>query len=443
MRVISITVLVLCLSSEYTLKCSEDDFVDPLDMLNYDRSSKSMKIPTPKTMANEPVQNERCTVFLSRFINILLINTGLSNIDQVSNNDENKELKLYTSVTLSVQDLELLKNMANKRDVDYTEVDRILNGLFTPVEINSTEENGHGNSRLKIYDQFKQDAPYWISVGCISIVILYIIFKKINYIFSLTFVLFIIFALGFASTWYTMYMKAEINRSIQLEYMPTECRKKTGWTTFSWFQSNNLDQCKKHKEAIFLDPKYSIAMTDILAEMVSKMLMKPIEALGESIYLFNKSVLKDIPFWAQIILIPIVIVVIIHTVFLSCSLLVGRGLSTKYLFGYGGAKIGAEPTNNDQYTTNKRINNSFHPTTSAQHTTPQIPAFPNVNFNINLCHPSPTENTRSTHDDKFKINYAKESNLIAMLKNKEIDSVDSKDFKDLIKKAPRHRTLSM
>jgi len=78
MRVISIAVLVFCLSSEYTLKCSEDDFVDPLDMLNYDRSSKSMKIPTPKTMANEPVQNERCTVFLSRFINILLINTGLS-----------------------------------------------------------------------------------------------------------------------------------------------------------------------------------------------------------------------------------------------------------------------------------------------------------------------------------------------------------------------------
>lgn len=78
MRVISIIVLVLCLSSEYIIKCSEDDFVDPLDMLNYDRSSKSMKIPTPKTMANEPLQNERCTVFLSRFINILLLNTGLS-----------------------------------------------------------------------------------------------------------------------------------------------------------------------------------------------------------------------------------------------------------------------------------------------------------------------------------------------------------------------------
>jgi len=41
-----------------------------------------------------------------------------------------------------------------------------------------------------------------------------------------------------------------------------------------------------------LDPKYSIALTDIFAEMVSKMMMKPIEALGDSIYVFNKSVLS-------------------------------------------------------------------------------------------------------------------------------------------------------
>jgi len=67
-----------------------------------------------------------------------------------------------------------------------------------------------------------------------------------------------------------------------------------------------------------------------------------------------------------------------------------------------------------------------------------------LNFNINLFHPSPTENTQLPYDDKFKINYAKERKLIEMLKNKEIDSVDSKDLNDLnIKKAPRHRTLSI
>jgi len=51
-------------------------------------------------------------------------------------------------VTLSVQDLELLKHMANKRDIDYMEIDRILSGLFTPVKMNFTQ----GNSSLKIYD---------------------------------------------------------------------------------------------------------------------------------------------------------------------------------------------------------------------------------------------------------------------------------------------------
>lgn len=78
MRLTFITVLVLYLSSEYTIKCSEDEFVDPLDMLNYDRLTKSMNKPKSKTVAGEPIQNDRCTVFLSRFINILLINTGLS-----------------------------------------------------------------------------------------------------------------------------------------------------------------------------------------------------------------------------------------------------------------------------------------------------------------------------------------------------------------------------
>lgn len=437
MRLTFITVLVLYLSSEYTIKCSEDEYVDPLDMLNYDRLTKSMNKAKSKTVAGEPIQNDRCTVFLSRFINILLINTGLSNIDQVSN----EELKSYTSVALSVQDLQLLKTMANKRDIDYTEIDRILNSLFTPIKSDSSEFKAI-NSHLEISDQIKE-VLYWISVASILIALLYIIFQKIHYVFSLTFIVFIFFAFGFASTWYTMYMKAEINRSVHLEHMPSQCHAKKGWSTFSWFQTNNLDECKKYKEAIYLDPKYSISVTDILAEMLSKMMMKPIEALGDSIYVFNKSVLKDIPYWAQIILIPIVIVIIIKTILISSALLVGRSLSMKYIFGYGGTSIGPGPIGNDQFKTNDRIHNSFHPVTSAQYTNPQIPELPKVNFNINLFHPSPTKNTHFAFDDKFQINYAKESNLIAMLKNKEIDSVDSKGFKDLSKRVPRHRTLSI
>jgi len=67
----------------------------------------------------------------------------------LSNYGKNEELKFYTSLTLSVQDLEFLKNMANKRDIDYTEIDRIFSGLFTPVKMDSTHETSH----LKVYDQ--------------------------------------------------------------------------------------------------------------------------------------------------------------------------------------------------------------------------------------------------------------------------------------------------
>lgn len=73
------TVLVLYLFSQCA-KCSNDDeFVDPTDMLNYDRSTRSMKRPKPKTL-NEPVHNDRCTVFLSRFVKMLIKNTGLSKV---------------------------------------------------------------------------------------------------------------------------------------------------------------------------------------------------------------------------------------------------------------------------------------------------------------------------------------------------------------------------
>lgn len=142
-------------------------------------------------------------------------------------------------------------------------------------------------------------------------------------------------------------------------------------------------------------------------------------------------------------MIPIVIVIIIKTIFLSSALLVGRSLSTKNLFGYGSSTIGSGQAYNDQLMGNKRTDNTFNPKSSVQNLTTQIPQLPKVNFNINLLHPSPTQNTPFSYDEKFKINYAKESNLIAMLKDKEIDSVDSKDFNKPLKKAPRHRTLSI
>lgn len=80
MRVFYFTVLIVCLSSPCAQCAVEDEFVDPLDMLNYDRATKSMK--KPKTGNEDPssghIPNDRCTIFLSRFVNILLKNTGLS-----------------------------------------------------------------------------------------------------------------------------------------------------------------------------------------------------------------------------------------------------------------------------------------------------------------------------------------------------------------------------
>jgi len=452
MRVFYFTVLIVCFSSPCAqCAAADDEFVDPLDMLNYDRSTKSMK--RSKTVNDDPssghVQNDRCTIFLSRFVNVLLKNTGLTNLYRNSNEPNDPDLQSYVSVKISVQDVELLTNMANKKNIDYAQVDRILHGMFTPVIKNVFEfkTTGGYNNLETYYGQIKE-VLYWILIGSISIGLLYVIYVRIRYIFNITFVLFVIFGLAFASTWYTMYMKATINRSVHLEHMPHNCHGKTGgWLTFSWFGRNKLDECKKYKEAIYLDPKYSIAATEVLAEMLSKIMVKPLETLGESIYKFNKSVLMDFPWWMQLILVPIVVLIIVKVMLLSCALLVGRSMNMKSVFGFGDTSIGASVPVNDT-----TVNDSITSTSFAQHTIPQTPEVPKVNFNINLFHSGQSadygrgraqRNTYYSFDKELKIDYKKQNNFVSMLKNETNDDVDSKDCQKLTIKRRQHRTLSV
>lgn len=199
------TVVVLYLSGQ-CVQCSYDDeFVDPTDMLNYDRSTRSMKKPKPKTL-NEPVQNDRCTVFLSRFIKMIITNTGLSKVwmcfeqcvltfileffygryivgdirvnrsissvdfktvpilcitpffffSQNFNSDmkNNEQLTSRVSVTLPVQDLQLLENMVNNKDIDYIEIDRIINVMFSPDDFRFPMDNDYGETYNQVTRHF-------------------------------------------------------------------------------------------------------------------------------------------------------------------------------------------------------------------------------------------------------------------------------------------------
>jgi hypothetical protein len=159
---------------------------------------------------------------------------------------------------------------------------------------------------------------------------------------------------------------------------------------------------------------------------------------------------EDIPFWAQILIVPIIIVIFIKSFLLAIALLVGRSLSMKSVFGYGGTSIGSGPTINDQNNTYSRTNNNTQPTTRVLPTITHMPQIPKVNLNINLFHPSNIvddckkieNNTSFLINNKLKTNKKNLSNLIEMLKNKEIDSVDSKNADSLAVKRYRHRTLS-
>lgn len=51
-----------------------------------------------------------------------------------SNDGNNKKLKSFASVTLSSRDLQILETMVRSKNIDYMEIDRILNGMFAPVK---------------------------------------------------------------------------------------------------------------------------------------------------------------------------------------------------------------------------------------------------------------------------------------------------------------------
>lgn len=157
---------------------------------------------------------------------------------------------------------------------------------------------------------------------------------------------------------------------------------------------------------------------------------------------------EDFPIWAQLIMVPIIIIIIIKTMLLSCALLVGRNLSMKSIFGYGGTSIGAAPTYNDTSVANNKTHSSFCP---AQYAIPQTPETPKVNFNINLFHHSSSISNRKSrrdisfsYDNELQYKCARENDLTAMLKNEENDRVDSKNVDNVTaKKRKRHRTSSI
>lgn len=71
----------------------------------------------------------------------------------MTDEDDTKELKSYASVTINVQDLKLLKNMADKKVIDYVEIDQILNGMFIPVKQSLPAFDGTNSFVNTYYDR--------------------------------------------------------------------------------------------------------------------------------------------------------------------------------------------------------------------------------------------------------------------------------------------------
>lgn len=73
----------------------------------------------------------------------------------------NEELKSQITVTLTVQDLQLLETMADNKDIDYIEIDRIINNMFSLDNFNFHIDNNYGET----YNQVSEN---WLFIIRIS-----------------------------------------------------------------------------------------------------------------------------------------------------------------------------------------------------------------------------------------------------------------------------------
>ncbi|XP_050438362.1 uncharacterized protein LOC126844303 isoform X2 [Adelges cooleyi] len=415
-------------------------------MGNYDRATKSMRktnyVDTPQASCST---NDRCITFVTRFVNIVLRNTGISDSNDKTLSD-NVQLKTYAAITINVKDLKTLETMSDNKNINFNEIDRILSSMFRQIKNETSSFSFRAlDSNNELYRQII-DLLYLLTIILTVTILFFMSLKYLKKIITMKSIILVIIVLAFFSTWYTMYKKAEISRKIHMDKMPDYCYSNTkNWLGFSWFRKNDIEECKKFNEAIHLDPLYSIAITEVFAEMASKIIMKPLECLGSSIYIFNNAALKDLPWWTQVIMIPIIIIIVIKMLFLSCALLVGRGLSMKSMFGMGDMSVGSESRNMNAG--NNTFKQSCDVCTTARPNSTALPEFDQqkLNININLFNPETTNYSgigttskpRISVKDKIKINYPDKSE--SLMNRSENNDMEVKSL--TFKKRPRKMSL--
>nr|CAD7433220.1 unnamed protein product [Timema monikensis] len=301
-----------------------NDMVDPFDMLNYDRATKTMTTKSStldtygcgqnqgslntcqtsllhcesnlRTLRNKsdernetrqpscPLNNQMTytkhdvdvKVFMKRFVNMLIDAAGMKYVvlEQFTWKDFN------IPIAISAEQLTILSDYGKSSEtVSLRALDEVLTNILKP------KDSGFAAK----YIHWFENMLYSLSWNEVAEIRQYVFQKK----------------------------HTEV---------PIQCRPPSelgfwDWLTYGYEQ--NLDICQKYYENIMLDPGIHVSPHLVLAEMMSTFVLHPASALGNAVGTFSKGVLGNLPWGLNYLVLLISYIAIIVLIIVVLALIFG------------------------------------------------------------------------------------------------------------------------
>ncbi|XP_057182383.1 chloride channel CLIC-like protein 1 isoform X2 [Triplophysa rosa] len=295
--------LVFCGPFAYGNSNHDDKWTDPNDMINYDPTTKQMRIPTE---ACTTVQQPTCLPVFKRFISKLLRETAKLGLPD----DAKTAIHYDVEIKLSKQTVsEFQKLFSHDSDWSTGAMDEALSQILLSFKLHDPEAWKWGFEDI-FHVELNTVIKVLLCVLIVSVIICTEMWTAVSWLMQFKRMFWICFLSNFIWNWFFLYMLefAEHQKSIvQMESFNAKCTgvKEMNWVdSFSeWFRQTwtlQDDPCKKVYELLLVNPFFRVSPIRVFTVTVISLFTDPLEHIGQGCSKFYRALLRDMPVTLQI-----------------------------------------------------------------------------------------------------------------------------------------------
>ncbi|XP_057182382.1 chloride channel CLIC-like protein 1 isoform X1 [Triplophysa rosa] len=296
--------LVFCGPFAYGNSNHDDKWTDPNDMINYDPTTKQMRIPTEKACTT--VQQPTCLPVFKRFISKLLRETAKLGLPD----DAKTAIHYDVEIKLSKQTVsEFQKLFSHDSDWSTGAMDEALSQILLSFKLHDPEAWKWGFEDI-FHVELNTVIKVLLCVLIVSVIICTEMWTAVSWLMQFKRMFWICFLSNFIWNWFFLYMLefAEHQKSIvQMESFNAKCTgvKEMNWVdSFSeWFRQTwtlQDDPCKKVYELLLVNPFFRVSPIRVFTVTVISLFTDPLEHIGQGCSKFYRALLRDMPVTLQI-----------------------------------------------------------------------------------------------------------------------------------------------